>query len=79
VCQIENCQLSIGLLDHSGHLVYTTCLAKSSKILPGLIEGAREQAKLGCEFLRHIEGTRITVHILNKRKSYGSGFTASRL
>jgi GTPase involved in cell partitioning and DNA repair len=79
VCQIENCQFTIGLLDHSGKSAYTTCLAKSSKILPGLIEGAHEQANLGCEFLPHIEGTRITVHILNIRKSYSSRFTPSRL
>ena len=40
--------------------------------IPGIIEGASKGAGLGHEFLRHIERTRIIVHILDVLPSDGS-------
>ncbi|MDX1564476.1 MAG: Obg family GTPase CgtA, partial [Phycisphaeraceae bacterium] len=59
-------QPQLGISELSGHR--RLVLAD----IPGLIEGAAEGAGLGHDFLRHIERTRILVHVLEIEPSDGS-------
>lgn len=57
-------QLGIAQLDTERRLVFAD--------IPGLIEGAASGAGLGHEFLRHIERTRILVHLIDASPADGS-------
>ena len=43
--------------------------------VPGLIEGASSGAGLGHAFLRHVERTRMLVHVVEARRAIPSGTT----
>ena len=62
-------QLGIAALDGKRRLVFAD--------IPGLIEGAAEGAGLGHEFLRHIERTKILVHLVDIAPEDGSDPTAN--
>lgn len=57
-------QLGIAELDPKRRIVFAD--------IPGLIEGASRGAGLGQDFLRHIERTRVIVHLLDVRPPDGS-------
>lgn len=57
-------QLGIAEIDSERRLVIAD--------IPGLIEGASQGAGLGHEFLRHVERTRVLVHLLDAAPSDGS-------
>lgn len=57
-------QLGIAALDGTRRLVFAD--------IPGLIEGAAQGAGLGHEFLRHIERTRMLVHLVDIAPEDGS-------
>ena len=57
-------QLGIAQLDATRRLVIAD--------IPGLIQGASEGAGLGHDFLRHIERTRVIVHLLEIQPAYAT-------
>lgn len=54
-------QPNLGVADVSGDGMRTVVLAD----IPGLIEGASQGRGLGTEFLRHIERTRVLIHLVD--------------
>ncbi|MBC8166906.1 MAG: GTPase ObgE [Bryobacteraceae bacterium] len=50
---------NLGVVDLSNHRTYIVA------DIPGLIEGAHEGAGLGIQFLRHVERTRLLVHMVD--------------
>lgn len=59
-----NPQLGIAVIDPARRIVLAD--------IPGLIEGAAAGAGLGHEFLRHVERTRILLHVVEVQPSDGS-------
>lgn len=58
-------QPNLGVVEYAG------CSGFVIADIPGLIEGASEGAGLGHEFLRHIERTRLFVHVVDASQSEG--------
>ena len=64
-CTAEDCQLSFTTLSPNLGVVDTDNGGFVIADIPGLIEGASEGVGLGHEFLRHIERTRVIIHIVD--------------
>jgi GTP-binding protein len=52
------------LTPHLGHVVVDEAFAYIVADIPGLIEGASRGAGLGTQFLRHVERTRVLLHLV---------------
>ncbi|MGV6814890.1 MAG: GTPase ObgE [Phycisphaerales bacterium] len=62
-------QLGIAIIDQSRRVVIAD--------IPGLIEGAADGAGLGHDFLRHIERTRVIIHVLDVEPDNAMGAAAN--
>ena len=69
-CTAEDCQLSFHNTESRTLVLWISECATDFVIadIPGLIEGASEGVGLGHEFLRHIERTKMMIHVVDAAK-----------